>query len=95
MKLGENKTLKTTPREEAIIARLANTSVFGRLDRGEVGIVEDVDWEKAPQVPPPLVLPLPKRVFRALEAASRKRHTTPRRLAVRLLREGLLEKKTG
>jgi len=95
MKQGPNKTLKTTPREEAIIARLANTSVFDRLDRGEVEIVEDVDWDKAPQLPAPLVLPLPKKVFRALEAASRKKHTTPRRLAVRLLRQGLLEKKTG
>ena len=95
MKQGENKVLKTTSREEAIIARLGSTSAFERVDRGEAEIVEDVDWDEAPQLLPPHVLPLPKKMFRALEAASRKRRTTPRRLAMRLLREGLLEKKTG
>jgi hypothetical protein len=95
MKQGETKAMKTTPREEAIIARLASSSVFERVDRGEAEIVEGVNWDEAPPLLPPHVLPLPKKVFRDLEAASRKKHTTPHRLAVRLLRQGLSEKKTG
>ena len=91
---GVNVT-KATARERRIIAKLASRSAFERVDRGEAEIVSGIDWSDAPIIPGDHTLVVPKRVFRALEAASRKRRTTPRRLAVRLLRESLFEKKTG
>ena len=83
------KVLKTTPREERLIRELTSRSVSERLKAGEVEIVDDIDWSDVPELLPPYTLMLPKKLIRDLEVASRKQHTTPRRLAVKLLKERL------
>ena len=95
MKRYVARVTKLTARERRIIADLASRSAFERVDRGEAEIVSGVDWSDVPVLPGEHTLVVPKRVFRALEAASHRRNTTPRRLAVRLLRDRLLAKKTG
>jgi hypothetical protein len=95
MKRQRTRVLKTTPWEERMIAELTSRSAFDRVDAGEAEIVDPDDWSDVPVLSDEHTLVVPKKVFRALEAASRKKRTTPRRLALRLLREGLLEKKTG
>jgi hypothetical protein len=95
MRRFDTNVTKATARERKIVARLSSSSAFGRVDRGEAEIVSGVDWSDVPILPSENTMVIPRTVFRALEAASRRRHTTPRRLALRLLRQGLLEKKTG
>ena len=95
MKRQRNKVLPTPPWAERMITELTSRSAFERVDSGEAEIVDPDDWSDVPDLASLNVLPIPIKMFRALEAASRKRRTTPRRLAMRLLREGLLEKKTG
>ena len=93
MKKRRTRTLRTTPWEERMIAELTSRSAFERVDRGEAEIVDPDDWSDVPHLLPPLRLP--KKVLLALEEASRKEHTTPPRLAVRLLSRTLLARKTG
>jgi hypothetical protein len=85
----QTEVRKATPAERRIIAELTRKSAFERLDAGESEIVPDYDWENAPQVSETPSLRLPPELYRRLKAASRSRHTTPSRLAVRLLNKEL------
>jgi hypothetical protein len=81
------KYLKATNEELALIARLTATPVFDRLDAGELKIVADDDWSGVPQLEERVSLQIPKDLYRKVVRASRRRRTTPDRLAARWIAE--------
>lgn len=81
--------LKATPEELELIATLTAKPVFERLDAGELQIVDEEDWSNVPDTEDEAVLRVPRALYRRMAAVSRKRHTTPERLAARWLAERL------
>ena len=83
------RVLKATAAEKKLIEELTRVSVFDRLDAGEVEIVDADDWSGVPQVEHTATLTIPAPLYRRLREASRKRRTTPNRLARQLLERQL------
>ena len=86
-KLSKAKYLKATNEELALIARLTAKPVFERLDAGELKIVSEDDWSDVPQLDERVSLRIPKDLYRKVVKASRRRRTTPDRLAARWIAE--------
>ena len=82
-------TSGTTARVKSLIEQQTSRPVSERLAAGDVEIVDMDDWSGVPETPGPNTLTVPARVYRSLKAASRKHHTSPNRLAARLLAKGL------
>jgi len=89
MRRGNRTNVWATARERRLIEQQTARPVCERLDAGEVEIVDMDDWSGVPEVLGANTLTLPPRVYKSLKAASRKRHTSPDRLAARLLTKGL------
>ena len=90
MKQRKNgKVLKATPQERRLIAQLTKRPVFDRLDAGELEVVESDDWSDVPELEPQPAIRVPKRLYQKIVKLSRKRRTTPDRLAARWISEGL------
>ena len=85
MKNNKIRILKATVEERRLIETLTSKPVFARLDAGELDIVPADDWSHVPELADTESLAVPTALYRKLKAASRKRHTTPDRLAARLL----------
>ncbi len=75
------KFLKATAEERALIARLTAKPAFERLEAGEVELVSPDDWTDVPQLESRVSLRIPKDLYQKVVKASRKRRTTPERLA--------------
>jgi len=85
MKKEGTHILKATARERRLIAALTAKPVFKRLDAGELEIVSPDDWSDVPELEDVRMVAVPKPLYRKLQATSRKRHTSPDRLAARIL----------
>lgn len=81
------KYLKATPEEQALIARLTAKPVFERLDAGDLEIVTADDWSDVPQLEKRVSLRIPKDLYQKVAKVSRRRRTTPDRLAARWIAE--------
>ena len=81
------KYLKSTAEERALITRFTAKPVFQRLDAGELEIVSSDDWSDVAQLEERVTLRIPKDMYQKVVKASRKRHTTPERLAARWIAE--------
>ena len=92
MKKRAPRILPASPEEERLIAELTAESAFDRLDRGEAEIVDFDDWSDVPESPETEALVVPVKLYRRLQAASRKKRTTPERLAAKLIEQGLSPK---
>ena len=77
--------LEATAEELRLIATLTASPVFERLDDGELEIVDADDWSDVPEIETRVSLRIPKDLYRRLSQASRRRRTTPERLAARWL----------
>ena len=84
-----SRNLGATAAEKRLIAKLMARSAFERLDAGGVEVVPSDDWSDVPQLDDTATLTVPAELYTKLEAASRKRHTTPSDLAARLLAKEL------
>lgn len=92
MKKRHPRILPATPEEERLIAELTAESAFDRLDRGEADIVDFDDWSEVPESPQTETLVVPTKLYQRLQVASRKKRTTPERLAAKLIEQGLSSK---
>ena len=81
------KYLKATAAERALIARLTAKPVFERYDTSELEIVPSDDWSDVPQLEERVSLRIPQDLYQRVVKASRKRRTTPERLAARWIAE--------
>ena len=81
------KYLMATRQERALIARLTARPVFERLDAGELEVVSDDDWSGVPQIDERVSVRIHKDLYRKVVKASRRRRTTPDRLAARWIAE--------
>lgn len=79
--------LKATPEELKLIAALTSKPVFKRLDAGELEIVDPDNWSDVPEMEERVSLRISKDLYRKISKASRKRRTTPDRLAARWLEQ--------
>ncbi|HUJ11657.1 MAG TPA: hypothetical protein VL171_16730 [Verrucomicrobiae bacterium] len=86
-KQAKTKYLKATPEKRTMIARLTAKAVFERLDAGDLEIVAADDWSGVPQLEKEVSVRIPKKLYQKVVKASRKRRTTPDRLATRWLAE--------
>jgi len=89
MKANKKKVLPTTAEDLKLIKELTERSLDERLKAGEVEIVEDFDWSDVPELSEEKEVRLPEKLYRKLQRASRKRKTTPDRLAAEWLSERL------
>lgn len=89
MRQPNRSILGTTARERRLIEQQTARPVCERLATGEVEIVDLDDWSGVSETPGPNTLTVPSRIYRSLKAASRKHHTSPDRLAARLLAKSL------
>jgi len=85
----KQRILKATAAEKRLIDELTSDPVFERLDAGEVEIVDADDWSEIEEIEDTATLEIPAPLYRKLEAASRKRRISPRRLARQLLEKEL------
>jgi len=92
MRRPDRPILQASPEEERLIAELTAEPAFDRLDRGEAEIVDFDDWSDVPESPQTEALVVPVTLYRRLQAASRKKRTTPERLAAKLIEQGLSSK---
>ncbi len=81
--------LPATPEELRLINRLTRRPVLSRLEAGELAIVQNDDWSDVPELEERPTIRVPKSIYRKMASLSRKRHTTPERLASRWLSERL------
>jgi hypothetical protein len=89
MRRGNRTIFGTTARERRLIEQQTARPVFERLDAGELEIVDMDDWSGVTEIEASNTLTVPTSVYKSLKAASRKRHTSPDRLAARLLAKSL------
>ena len=82
------KRIKTTETDERLIKELTAKPVFAQLDAGEIELVPDPDWLQPVDVPEPSVH-LPSPLYDKLVKKSRQKKTTPEKLVVKLVTEGL------
>ena len=87
--MNTRKILKATVEEQHLIEQLTADPAFERLDRGDVEIVDPDDWSGVPEIGHTRSVRVPADLYDRLRAASRKRRTTPDRLASRMLAKEL------
>lgn len=84
-----DRTIFGSARERRLIEQQTSRPVFERLDAGELEVVEMDDWSGVTETKAVNTLTVPAHVYSSLKAASRRRHTSPNRLAARLLAKSL------
>ncbi len=89
----KKKITPATPEELKLIEELTQRNIVERLETGESEVVEDFDWADAPELGEGRHLKVSDRVYRKLQTASREEHTTPERLADKLLSKCLAGRK--
>ena len=89
MKANVTRVLRTTAEDRRLIAELTAKPVLARLKAGEVEEVDPDDWSDVPELEEEELLSLPADLYRQLKTASRKRRTTPDRLAAKWIAERL------
>jgi hypothetical protein len=82
-------TIAAPARERRMVAAQTAKPVFERLDAGEVGIVRAGDSSGLPPFEFARCVTMPSDLYDRLKSASRRRHTTPNRLAIALLEKEL------
>ncbi len=87
--MSEPQIMKATAAERRLIERLTARPAIERLDAGELEIVDADDWTDVPDVEATRAVRVPANLYRRLQAASRKKRTTPDRLAAQWLDERL------
>ena len=86
-KKTDKDIFKATKEERRLIAELTAKPLFERLDAGEVEQVSFDDWSDVPEPDVPGILHVPMDLYEKIASVSRRRHTTPDRLASRWLAE--------